>query len=248
MMTQYKVHDVEWTDEKVSRFWDFQNNYEAFENIWFTSQVGSGIVNFVRKIARINGNILDYGTGKGHLIAHLIKLNSVDVYGFDFAPESIQSTAQRFSTSPNFHGTKLIVPGKNFTTYQSEFFDFVFMIEAVEHLTDNYINSTFKEINRVLKRGGKLLVTTPNNEELPHSHVCCPDCGAVFHRVQHMRSFDKISLPNLINNHGFRTLKCGVTNFSYYNELSILSFLKRSIASVRRDYSYPHLYYFGQKQ
>ena len=37
---EYQVHNVEWNDEKVKRFWDFHYNYEPFEPLWFTKAVG----------------------------------------------------------------------------------------------------------------------------------------------------------------------------------------------------------------
>jgi ubiquinone/menaquinone biosynthesis C-methylase UbiE len=231
----------------VSRFWDFQNQYEPFETIWFTRQVGKGIINFMQKQIPLEGKILDYGTGKGHLIKHLLNLKSTDVYGFDFSPESIINVERKYKQFANYKGTTLIRRDNDFTGYQSDFFDVVFLIEAIEHLTDKYIFSTLDEIKRVLKKGGYVVITTPNNENLPLQHVLCPDCGAVYHRVQHMRSFDEDSLQTLAEKQGFTTKNVGATTFNNYNTpWAPTSVLKRMVASMREK-AQPHLWYVGQK-
>ncbi len=33
---EFNVHEIDWNDEKVKRFWDFYNNYTAFEDHWFS--------------------------------------------------------------------------------------------------------------------------------------------------------------------------------------------------------------------
>jgi hypothetical protein len=73
------------------------------------------------------------------------------------------------------------------------------------------------EIRRILKPGtGYLFVTTPNNENLEASTVFCPECGAVFHRYQHLRSFTIESLEELMRSHGFATTLCNITLFNAF--------------------------------
>ena len=73
MKMEYKVHDIDWTDEKVKRFWDFYNNNAALEGTWFSKMVGRGIIAFVEKFFKIEGKILDYGIGKGHFSGYLLE-------------------------------------------------------------------------------------------------------------------------------------------------------------------------------
>ena len=49
--------------------------------------------------------------------------------------------------------------------YPEEFFDIVHAGEAIEHLYDT--DSFVQECRRVLKKGGKLIITTPNTLSLP---------------------------------------------------------------------------------
>jgi len=41
--------------------------------------------------------------------------------------------------------------------------DFVTIFDVIEHLPENSEKNTFKEISRILKKGGKLFLSTPNN-------------------------------------------------------------------------------------
>lgn len=247
-MIEFKQHQLEWTDEKVSRFWDFQNQYEPFEEIWFTKQVGPGIINFIKGHVDLKGTILDYGTGKGHLVQHLLKLKGSNVYGFDFSPESISNVGKKYKSFPNYKGTQLIRTGDNFTPYDSNFFDVVFLIEAIEHLTDKYLQSTLIEIHRILKKDGVIVITTPNDENLALQHVFCADCGAIYHRVQHMRKFSTSTLRQLMEDNSFTTKSCGVTNFMHFNKkYSPMSILKRALRIFRGNSTQPHLWYIGKK-
>ncbi len=70
------------------------------------------------------------------------------------------------------HAKRLNLPNCNFQSYDGvtlpfpdNSFDAVMMIEVIEHVVDK--ERLFREIHRVLKPAGKLLVTTPNPECWP---------------------------------------------------------------------------------
>lgn len=245
---EYKIHEVEWTDEKVSRFWDFQNKYQPFEETWFTKQAGRGIINFTKKYIDLKGVILDYGTGKGHLIKPLLEIDSAFIYGFDFSPESIQTVNDKYKNEKKYKGCKLISGNVNYTQYDSESFDVILLVEVIEHLTDKYLKSTIEEIKRILKKNGVVVITTPNNENLPLQHVLCPDCGALYHRVQHVRSFNKEKMEALLDEYHFKKTFCGATNFVHYNDSSIKNVFKRTIGKfINQGNAQIHLAYIGTK-
>ncbi|MSR65103.1 MAG: class I SAM-dependent methyltransferase [Verrucomicrobiae bacterium] len=246
----FKIHDAEWTDEKIARFWDFYNNYGPFEGRCFSKHAGEGIFNFCRRYIDLKGNILDYGAGKGHLIESLLELQSVCVYGFDFSPASAEAVNATHGKRDSFKGCRTMVSGvtgTNYTQFESGFFDIVFLVEVIEHLTDKYLGSTLEEIRRTLRDNGIVVITTPNNEDLRQQHVICPDCGSVFHRVQHVRSFDAERLESLLRYHKFNALFCGNTNFGHYNVLSPTNLLKQFRNALVRKQTHPHLIYIGAK-
>lgn len=243
---EYKVHDVQWTDEKVKRFWDFYNNYAAFDNLWFSKAVGRGVIGFVEKFFPIRGKVLDYGIGKGHFTSYLLEKSGLEVTACDFSGETVNNINDQFKNNSNFKGCFLV---QGFpSSFADNEFDVVFLIEAIEHLTDDYLLPTIDEARRILKLGGRFVVTTPNDENLKEQNIICPDCGGVFHRVQHVRAFNRHSLKALMDSHGFKTRYCNATDFYQFGNKSLLYKIRNSIFKVfKSSYQPPHLIYIGEK-
>tara|TARA_Y100001978_G_C23640771_1_gene408183 strand:+ start:516 stop:983 length:468 start_codon:yes stop_codon:yes gene_type:complete len=82
--------------------------------------------------------------------------------------------------------------------------DFVFCCEIIEHVYDADLISILNTIKRVLSEDGYLLITTPNNENLSDNYICNPIDGSLFHRWQHVRSWNKNSLTQVLNKHKFK--------------------------------------------
>lgn len=242
----YQVHSIDWSDEKVKRFWDFYNNYEAFEQLWFSKNLGKGIIKFVGRHTNIEGNVLDYGTGKGHLSGFLMENDKVNLTACDFSDETIININSKFSSVANFKGCFLV---KEFpSSFKENQFDIIFLVEAIEHLTDDYLLPTLSEIRRILKPGGSVIVTTPNEENLALQNVCCPECGCVFHRVQHVRSFNKESLRTIMSNHNFKAVFCNAIDFEDYGGKRKIKLAKNFIRPLLGLKKYtPHLVYIGKK-
>lgn len=243
---EYKVHNVEWSDEKVKRFWDFFNNYPHFDGLWFSKAVGNGILRFAEDSAKIQGKILDYGAAKGHFINYLLERPDIEVQACDFSEETVSNLNKLYEDRPQFKGCSLV---KGFpSAFPANNFDVVFLIEAIEHLTDNYLLPTIEEANRILKPGGTFVVTTPNNEKLEEQHVICPDCGGVFHRVQHVNTFTVPSLKKLMESFGFETIRCEATDFYNFGDAALLHKTKNLIKkTLKKSHELPHLAYIGKK-
>lgn len=244
---EFEEHKVQWTDEKVKRFWDFYNNNAAFEDLWFSKAVGKGIINLVKRKFPITGTVLDYGIGKGHFADYLIQDKGIELYACDFSSETVNNVNARFDTNDNFKGCSLVTGFPS--TFAENTFDIVFLIESIEHLTDDYLLPTLSEVNRILKTGGKLVITTPNSEPLGLQEVICPDCGCIFHRVQHVRSFDRHSLSKLVGEFGFSSIYCDATDFHEYGSNGAIYKIKNAAKkSLQSSYVKPHLMYLGSKK
>jgi ubiquinone/menaquinone biosynthesis C-methylase UbiE len=246
MDNNYNPHNLEWTDEKVSRFWNFYNNYAPYSGTWFTEEVGKEILKFVNKKATIKGKILDYGTGKGFLLQHLSdNYSNIELYACDFTDTVAKETGNKFKNLGSFKGclhiTRLPSP------YQENFFDFVFLIETIEHLTDNYLHATLKEIQRILKPGGYIVITTPNNEMIEKNYVHCADCGATFHHMQHVRSWDVQKLSKLAGEFGFGNICCKAINLKWYKKNGLLHVLFDKMKNIIGSGNTENLVYIGKK-
>ena len=94
--------------------------------------------------------VLEIGCGAGY-DAYEFCRNGADYTGIDIAPENID----RISKHLSFYGyqPKLMVGDAEFLEFQDESFDVVFSNGVLHHVPD--ITRTLKEINRVLKPGGR---------------------------------------------------------------------------------------------
>jgi ubiquinone/menaquinone biosynthesis C-methylase UbiE len=99
----------------------------------------------------LTGNYLDIGSGTGELI-QLVKTNfNVSCYAVDYTDTLMQDEKQKVDVTDLNHCS---------LPYDDNFFDAVTFTEVIEHLEDH--RKILKEINRVLKKDGVLVVTTPN--------------------------------------------------------------------------------------
>ncbi len=216
-MSLPEEHPVEWTTEKVGRFWDFESH---FPERYFTFFSGRRLVSHAKPFLKPDALILDYGAGAGHLIASLLQNGQGRIAAVDFSPESIARIESRFGQTQGFLGASL--PETILAGPLCGAFDLIFLIETIEHLDDAALHQTFANLKRLLKPGGVAIITTPDGENLEQSLVCCPDCGAVFHRWQHIRSWSETELRNTLEREGFNILRTEVRDFSTHPAIKFL--------------------------
>ncbi len=110
----------------------------------------------VKKIKGVK-KILDVGCWTSQLSMVLDK--KFDYYGIDVDESLIQSVPKDFSNKIKL-GSATKIPFKNST------FDVVCFFDVIEHLPENSEIKALKEIFRVLKKGGVLFLSTPNDNIL----------------------------------------------------------------------------------
>lgn len=103
-----------------------------------------------------DGRMLDIGSGTFPLTLTLTPFR--EKYGLDrgFPPEIVASFQDQsiFLTSHDLeHADEL--------PYESQFFDVVTMLAVVEHLDRSVLARLCREVSRVLRPGGRFIVTTP---------------------------------------------------------------------------------------
>jgi 2-polyprenyl-3-methyl-5-hydroxy-6-metoxy-1,4-benzoquinol methylase len=107
-----------------------------------------------------DGHALDLGCGDG-LFTHLASQKNLIATGLDLESEAIdqakaQSAQQTYPGTPPayLHGEPGPLP------FDDKHFDLVFMLDVIEHLPNPVV--VLRETMRVLKPGGKLLISTPS--------------------------------------------------------------------------------------
>jgi len=107
----------------------------------------------------INKVILDVGCGSGYS-SELIteEFHPQELFAFDITPEEVELAKRRGLSANIFVGDVRDIK------LPSEKFDAVFIFDVLHHVPE--WRTALKEINRVLKRGGVLLVQEPNRKAL----------------------------------------------------------------------------------
>ncbi|MFZ1941266.1 MAG: class I SAM-dependent methyltransferase [Terracidiphilus sp.] len=245
----FQQHLIEWTDEKVSRFWDYCVATKARANQSFSKLNGKELVKLARPYLTRKGRHLDYGCGGGYLMECLLK-QGFPCEGADLSTNSIRTAAERLSRYAAFGGT-LPLNGLPNQHIGDNTYDFVFFIEVIEHLLPQERAATLRELYRIVKDGGYLMVSTPNNEDLSRQTVLCPECGAIFHDTQHVFRYTEQGLEDLMREIGFSKVLSLQTFLPKYRNLYrrirfILSSLNGRLQN--RPFVPPHLIFIGRKR
>jgi ubiquinone/menaquinone biosynthesis C-methylase UbiE len=144
-------------------------------------------------------NILDVGCGPGTFIGNFLP-PSIKGFGIDIANPQIEFAKKKY---PFSHLRFIGIEGDTLP-FEDGFFDSVTCIELIEHLPIEKIDSLLKEIKRVLRPGGALLLTTPNyGSAWPLIEFFVNKLSPVSYAHQHISKFRKKSLINLLRTHGF---------------------------------------------
>lgn len=236
-------HEVTWTPDRISNYWDYISTNPYLSSVYFTKQVGKGVVRDFLKTNKIDGmDILDFGCGPGNLFNGLNALApNFNYYGADFSQTSIEVLKETFKNEKNFKDAFHI---KSFPINHDKKYDFIICCEVIEHLDDKTLDEVAFELNKLLKPGGVLYITTPNDENLDAAKSMCPECGCVFHRWQHMRSWSEKTVSAYFSLKGFKTIETKTLNF---DNSPIKAQLKTIVKSYVLKIAPKSLVYIGRK-
>lgn len=97
------------------------------------------------------GRFLDYGCGQGHFVRRVAS-RCAEAWGCDLNPEILPADSE----SRRFIAIRSDQP----LPFPDNYFDSIAILEVIEHVADE--RTTLKELTRILKPGGRLLLTTPH--------------------------------------------------------------------------------------
>ena len=200
-MTRVGTHPVIWDDRKIAEYWDHLAGSDEGEHFGanYAAEVAADIGRYVPRPAWV----LDIGCGLGHLVGELSE-RGYRVLGIDISPAT---TAAAWARLPQLDESTFRVGSMTDLPVANASVDAVVLTEVVEHILDDAIAPMLLEARRALRRGGRLLVTTPSSERLTDEQVGCPRCGARFHRWQHVRSWTPETLSRVLVENGFVDVK-----------------------------------------
>lgn len=146
-------------DDILEELENFQGSYEGAYSEWSDDYFSNhrdyyvGVLSVIDE--HLSGPLLDVGAAPYH-ITTLLQEKGIEVSGLDIEPKRME----KIIVSNNIDIKKCNIETDRFPFGDNEFSGVIFT-EVLEHLRINPI-WTLKEIRRVLKPDGKLLLTTPN--------------------------------------------------------------------------------------
>lgn len=197
---------MEWTPERIARFWA---NESRTPGNYFTFQFGRRMAKAIAPHVRGCTDLLDYGAGPGFLVRHLAR-PGLRITAADTSPEAVEAARRNNAGVPGFRGAWLVEELRR----SGETFGAVVAAETVEHIDDAGLALFFEDMRRFLARGGRLVITTPNEEDLDLARVYCPACDQHFHRWQHVRSWSGETLSAVLSREGFQVVSVLKTDFA----------------------------------
>ncbi len=183
--------------EMYEGYWKSKQGLEDFKsyerNLVLDQFVGSG------------GKLLDLGSGEG-AVAEFFQNHGCDVIAFDISEKALEKAKLR--------GLKIAqgdVEGK--LPFKDHTFDIVFWGDNVEHLF--LPEKTLKEIFRILKPNGRLILSTPNMGYIRYRiyylvHGMLPQTewyGKYPWLWEHIRFFNKKIMKQFLSTNGFKLTK-----------------------------------------
>lgn len=136
-----------------------------------------------------NKRVLEVGCGGGSGCHEILAAGATEVTGVDVDVKAVQFARQNFN-SPQL---KFDVVQDAGLPVQDARFDVVVALETIEHVQDDH--SFVKELSRVLRPGGELLLSTPNRLVTnPGTSINARPANPL-----HVREYTKRELQDLLN-------------------------------------------------
>jgi len=143
-------------------------------------------------------SILDIGCFSGTFLSMISPEQISEQVGVDILKEQIDFANQNYATS--YRKFIFINSLKEMDSLEDNHFDYITIIEVIEHLTDHEIEDLIKIIHKKLKTGGKLFITTPNYLSLwPVQEFMLNKISDVKYEEQHITHFNYFNIKAKLN-------------------------------------------------
>lgn len=152
-----------------------------------------------------NGDaVLDFGCGTGRIMKKMKELSPKSKFtGVDVSETAI-NIAKKKHIWANFYSVQ---DGDKFP-FKKNSFDLILAADVIEHVYNT--KHTLSELHRVLKRDGKIIVTTPYYGFIKNLLIIALDFDNIFDPAgPHIRFFSKKSLFSLLGSIGLKIIQHG---------------------------------------
>jgi ubiquinone/menaquinone biosynthesis C-methylase UbiE len=152
----------------------------------------------ISKIPKDVKSILDVGCGNGWVAKEFLTKGK-EVYSLDISITNPAIATKLYSGEKHFG----ITSDSFHLPFNDQSFDCVIASEIIEHVFDPA--AFVKELFRVVKKGGSLVITTPYNEKI--IYYLCVHCNQKTPANAHIHSFDEKKLEGLYSSNDLESFK-----------------------------------------
>ncbi len=193
----------------------YDDLYNLEETHWWHKSKQTLLETFVKRYLKAEHPvILDVGCGTGKTLE--ILNNFGEAFGIDSSKHAISYCKKR--------GLNRIEVGSSYKIpFNPRTFDLLILLDVLEHTDEN---KTLKEANRVLKKGGLIIITVPAHQSL------WSQWDIVLH---HKKRYKRKELIEVLNKNGFTQIK---TSYMY-SFLVLPVIIVRFIKSIFFKEKYP---------
>lgn len=156
------MDDLEQRSIEQFNIWASNYDQKRFWSFYFSNKAVLHALN-----PHNNSSILDVGCGTGILLQQLLQLDKgLRLHGIDIAPEMVKTAQAKFD-----EGAVIIKQGTAHSLpYKNDSFDFVACATSFHHYP--HPENSLREIFRVLKTGGKLVLLDPFTNGFLREAIC----------------------------------------------------------------------------
>jgi len=151
--TQASVHDREARD-----LWDEEIHPDTLAS-W--QEFGPGFQHLLAVVKRMDGLILDVGTGNGFNLMPLAAAGANRWIAFDISGESVRLARRRSAAWQLEQRQSFLMADASILPFADATFDGVMGVGVLHHLTPSMVTQALGEAHRVLKAGGECLFVEP---------------------------------------------------------------------------------------
>lgn len=190
------------SDDLLNTFFEVETKH------WWWVARKKIVVNLLKKYLKNTDNlILDAGCGTGAGILYLQQFG--DVYGVDLSPKAVDFCKKRGIT-------KVKIGDVSDLPFKDNFFDLVCLMDVIEHVSNDKL--IIKEMCRVLKKGGILLMTLPALPFIYSKHD---------KEQGHFRRYSKQDLDKIFEGSGFKKMKVSYFNIFLSSPIIVIRLLSK---------------------
>lgn len=196
--------NFEWNEHFQTRFWQAVSQ-SPLDRLAFSRLNGEKLCGLLAQWFIPGSHILDFGAGGGHL-AYALLNRGCNVAVIEPSQNLKSELWESILDHPLFLGFA--------NPSQEAAYDVVVACEVIEHILPDRYEQVFAHIVQKVRTGGRLILTTPNSEDIEGAMRICPSCLQRFHPWQHVRSVNALQLVEAMVAKGFIQEFLGLIDFS----------------------------------